>query len=215
MIPLGDIDRKPSRFPLVTFVIIGLNCFVFFLEIVNGDPFVEKWALVPAKFLAGDDRITMLTAMFLHGGLLHIMGNMIFFWSFGPEIEDMMGRVRYIIFYITGGVAAFGAQLAMVPESTLPTIGASGAIASVMGAFLVTFPRDRIRTVLLIGFFAFIRFVPALVLVGFWFLLQLVSHLASLGHAEQGGVAYMAHIGGFFFGIFFGRLFEFRRAYGK
>src|SRR5208283_4766958 len=131
---------------------------------------------------------------------LHIIGNMIFFWAFGPAIEDMMGRPRYLVFYITGGLVAFGAQVAMNPAVSAPTLGASGAIAAVMGAFLVTFPRDRIRTVILLGFFVFIRFIPAIILVGLWFVVQLLSEIGSQGQSQTGGgVAYMAHIGGFVF----------------
>jgi len=198
MIPLSDIDRRPSRFPLITTLIIVANTYVFFLELMNGEPFVNRWSLIPTEFAVGRNLITILTAMFLHGGWLHIIGNMIFFWAFGPAIEDMMGRARYLVFYITGGLVAFGAQVAMNPAASIPTLGASGAIAAVMGAFLVTFPHDRIRTVILLGFFVFIRFIPAIILVGLWFILQLLSEIGSLEQGQTGvGVAYMAHIGGF------------------
>jgi membrane associated rhomboid family serine protease len=211
MIPLSDIDRRPSRFPLITTLIIGVNTYVFLLELMYGDPFVNRWSLIPSEFVAGQNLITILTAMFLHAGWLHIIGNMVFFWAFGPEIEDTMGRVKYLSFYIIGGLVAFGAQIAMNPTVSLPTLGASGAIAAIMGAFLVTFPRDRIRTVILFGFFVFIRFIPAIVLVGFWFLLQLLSEVGSLGQVQNGGIAYMAHIGGFVFGMVFARLFEYHQ----
>jgi membrane associated rhomboid family serine protease len=215
MIPLSDIDRKPSRFPLITALIIGANTYVFLLELMNGKPFINRWALIPSEFIAGRNLITILTAMFMHAGWLHIIGNMIFFWAFGPEIEDMMGRTRYLVFYITGGLVAFGAQIAMNPAVSVITLGASGAIAAVMGAFLVTFPRDRIRTVILLGFFVFIRFIPAIFLVGFWFILQLLSEIGSLGQGQTGGIAYMAHIGGFVFGIVFARLFEYRKGLSR
>ena len=216
MIPLSDIDRRPSRFPLITCLIIGTNTYVFLLELINGEHFINKWALVPAEFAAGRNLITILTAMFMHAGWLHIIGNMVFFWVFGPEIEDMMGKARYLVFYLIGGLIAFGAQIAINPGASAPTLGASGAIAAVMGAFLVTFPRDRIRTVILLGFFIFVRFIPAILLVGFWFILQLLSEVGSLAQGQSGGgVAYMAHIGGFVFGMVFARFFEYHQKHAR
>ncbi len=213
MIPLKDIDRRPSRFPMITSLIIVANTLVFLLELMNGNAFVERWSLVPSEVASGRGLITFVTAMFLHGGLLHIAGNMIFFWAFGPEVEDIMGRTRYAVFYLLGGVVAFGAQVALNPDLQTPTLGASGAIAAVMAAFLITFPRDRIRTVIFLGFFVTIYLVPAIVLVGIWFLLQLVSEAGTLAEGQTGGgVAYAAHIGGFIFGLAFARLFEGRGA---
>jgi membrane associated rhomboid family serine protease len=212
MIPLKDIDRKPSRFPIITTLIIVTNVFVFLLELANGPAFVIRWSYIPSKIMAGQNLSTLLTAMFVHAGWLHIIGNMVFFWAFGPEIEDMMGRVRYLTFYMTGGLVATSAQLFMIPDSTLPNLGASGAIAAVMGAFLVTFPHDRIRTIVFLGIFVTILFIPAVLLVGFWFLLQLFSEVGSLAvQRTGGGTAYAAHIGGFVFGIAFARLFEYHR----
>ncbi len=212
MIPLKDIDRRPSRFPVMTSLIIAANTLVFLLELVNGNAFIERWSLVPSEIASGRDLITVVTAMFMHGGLLHIAGNMVFFWAFGPEVEDMMGRARYTAFYLLGGLAAFGAQVALNPDSQVPTLGASGAIAAVMGAFLITFPRDRIRTLVFLGFFVTTFLVPAIVLVGLWFLLQIVSEAGTLAESQtSGGVAYAAHIGGFIFGLAFARLFEGRR----
>jgi membrane associated rhomboid family serine protease len=132
---------------------------------------------------------------------------MVFFWAFGPEIEDAMGSVRYTLFYLLGGVAAMAAQVAFDPTSTVPNLGASGAIAAVMGAFLVTYPRDEIKSVLIIAFFARITMVPAVVLIGVWFLMQLLS-VGVIAPTQQGGVAYLAHIGGMIFGALLGRLFE-------
>jgi len=212
MIPLKDIDRRPSRFPAITSLIIAANTFVFLLELANGDAFVERWALVPSEIASGKGLITVVTAMFMHGGLLHIAGNMVFFWAFGPEIEDMMGRTRYAAFYLLGGLVAFGAQVALNPASQLPTLGASGAIAAVMGAFLVTFPRDRIRTLVFLGFYVTTILVPAILLVGLWFLIQIISEAGTVAEGQtSGGVAYAAHIGGFIFGLAFARLFERRR----
>jgi len=182
---------------------------MFLFELLKGPAFVVRWSLIPSEIAAGRNLITILTAMFLHGGWLHIIGNMTFFWAFGPEIEDMMGKVRYLLFYISGGLVAFGAQIALNPSSSLPTLGASGAIAAVMGAFLITFPRDRIRTIVFLGFFVTIFLIPAMILVGFWFLIQLFSEVGSLIERKlSGGVAYAAHIGGFLYGMASARLFE-------
>ncbi len=211
MIPLKDIDRRPSRFPLITALIIGTNTFVFLLELANGASFVTRWSLIPSDITAGRNFITILTAMFMHGGWLHIIGNMVYFWAFGPEIEDMMGRIRYTVFYVIGGMASFGAQVALNPDSLVPTLGASGAIAAVMGAFLITFPHDRIRTIVFLGIFVNIFFIPAIILVGFWFVIQLFSEVGALLERQTGGIAYAAHIGGFMFGLAFSRLFERRQ----
>lgn len=208
MIPLGDASRRPLRFPLATVVVIALNIFVFLFELVGGDAFINRWSLVPASIVAGQAWITILTAMFMHAGWVHILGNMLFLWVFGPAIEDVMGSLRYLFFYLLGGMAATAAQVLVDPTSTIPNLGASGAIAAVMGAFLITYPRDRIRTVLLLGWFIRITVIPAIVLVGFWFLMQLVSQVGALASTQQGGVAYMAHIGGFLFGLITARLFE-------
>src|SRR5713101_6727621 len=175
MIPLGDTSRRPRRSPVVTTAIILLNTLVFLLELTGGDAFVEQWSVIPADIVAGQRWFTIVTAMFMHAGWMHIVGNMVFLWAFGPEIEEAMGRPRYLAFYLLSGLAAFAAQVAVVPGSTVPNLGASGAIAGVMGAFLVTYPRDKIRTVLIIFVFVRVTFVPAALLIGEWFVLQLVS----------------------------------------
>jgi len=212
MIPLKDIDRRPSRFPAITTLIIGLNTLVFLFELVYGPVFVARWSYSPSEIIAGRNLITLLTAMFIHGGWLHIIGNMIFFWAFGPEIEDTMGRVRFLVFYLSGGLVATLAQVLVNPASSIPNLGASGAIAAVMGAFLITFPRDRIRTIVFLGIFVTIVFIPAVILVGLWFVLQFFSEVGSLAVQQTGGgIAYAAHIGGFVFGVIFAPLFESRR----
>ena len=207
MIPLRDESRRPSRFPVVTALIIALNLLAFFLELSNGDEFVDRWSVVPADILAGRHLITIVTALFMHASWSHVLGNMVFLWAFGPQIEDAMNPRRYVAFYLAGGVVSMVAQIAVDPGSTVPNLGASGAIAAVMGAFLVTYPRDRIRTVLFIGFFVRITFIPAALLIGFWFLTQLVS-FGVIADVQSGGVAYMAHIGGVIFGAVTARLFE-------
>jgi len=207
MVPLGDASRRPARVPVVTALIILVNAFVFVLELMRGDAFVMQWSAIPAQIVSGHHWITILTAMFMHGSWSHIIGNMIFLWAFSPEIEDAMGRGRYLVFYLCGGLVAMLAQVLADPHSTIPNLGASGAIAAVMGAFLVTYPRDQIRTLLFIFVFARIRFIPASLIIGFWFLTQLF-HAGAVAHVQTGGVAYLAHIGGFIFGAATARLFE-------
>ena len=207
VIPLTDVSRRPASFPAVTAFIVLVNALVFALELFGGDAFVTRWSLVPANIVAGKDWITILTAMFMHGSWSHILGNMVFLWAFGPEIEDSMGRSRYLVFYLLGGLAATAAQIAAGPASTVPNLGASGAIAAVMGAFLVTYPHDRIRSLLFIFVFVRVTYVPAVLLIGVWFLIQFVN-LGAVGNAPAGGVAYAAHVGGFIFGAVTARLFE-------
>ncbi len=207
LIPLGDASRRPARIPVITALIILVNGVVFVMELMGGDPFVMAWSAIPAQIVSGRQWITLITSMFMHGSWSHIIGNMIFLWAFGPEIEDAMGRWRFVVFYFGGGLAAMIAQVAADPHSAIPSLGASGAIAAVMGAFLVTYPGDRIRSVLIIFIFVRITFVPAALLIGFWFLIQLVD-AGSVADVQTGGVAYMAHIGGCIFGAVTARLFE-------
>jgi membrane associated rhomboid family serine protease len=207
MIPLGDETRRPVRFPIATTVIILANAVGFALELNGGDAVVTRWAVVPADISAGHHLITVLTAMFMHGSWSHILGNMIFLWAFGPEIEDAMGPGRYSAFYIAGGIVAMLAQVVANPGSTVPCLGASGAIAAVMGAFLVTYPGDQIKVLLLFGWFVKVTVIPAAVLIGFWFLTQLLS-IGVVADVQTGGIAYLAHIGGALFGAVTARLFE-------
>jgi membrane associated rhomboid family serine protease len=207
VIPLTDASRRPVNMPIVTIGIIVANFIVFGFELAGGDAFVLKWSAIPAHITAGHDLITLFTAMFMHGGWSHILGNMVFFWAFGPEIEDAMGPVRYLVFYLVGGLVSMGAQVALNPTSTVPNLGASGAIAAVMGAFLVTYPRDRIRSILVIFVFVQIAMIPAALLIGVWFLTQLVN-LGQVATTQSGGVAYIAHVAGVIYGMVFARLFE-------
>jgi membrane associated rhomboid family serine protease len=137
LIPLGDASRRPASIPIVTGVIILINILVFLLELMRGDAFVMQWSVVPAQITSGHHLITILTAMFMHGSWSHIIGNMVFLWAFAPEIEDAMDPVRYLVFYLLGGLVAMLAQVVADPHSTVPNLGASGAIAAVMGAFIV------------------------------------------------------------------------------
>jgi len=207
LIPLTDASRRPVHVPVVTACIILANFFVFALELKGGDAFVLQWAAVPANILAGHHWINLLTSMFLHGSWSHIIGNMIFLWAFGPEIEDSMNPVRYLAFYLLGGLIAMLAEVAASPSSTVPTLGASGAIAAVMGAFLVTYPRDQIRALLFIFVFVRVTLIPAALLIGVWFLIQLFN-VGSVATVQTGGVAYVAHVGGALFGALTARFFE-------
>ena len=214
VVPLSDASRRPSRFPVMTASIIAVNALVFLIELAGGEPFVTTWSLRPADIVAGHHLITIVTSMFMHGSWSHILGNMVFLWAFGPEIEDLMTPRRYLVFFLLGGLAATAAQVAADPSSTVPNLGASGAIAAVMGAFLVTYPRDRIRSLLVIFVFVRVQYIPAALLIGVWFLIQLVTLGAVAPQQPAGGVAYAAHVGGFIFGAVSARLFEGRRSAG-
>ncbi len=207
LIPLGDASRRRVHFPIATVILIVLNAIVFFLELQGGDNFVYKWAAIPTNILSGHAIPTLLTSMFLHASWSHILGNMIFLWAFGPSMEDAMNPLSFSAFYLLGGLVAMFAQTLASPGSSVPSLGASGAIAAVMGAFLVTYPRDRIRS--LFFFFLFIRitYIPAILLIGIWFLMQLIN-VGSIAAVQHGGVAYMAHVSGFLFGAATVRLFR-------
>ena len=207
IIPLTDASRRPAHFPIITICIIITNLLVFGLELRGGDAFVLTWSAIPANIVAGHQLITILTAMFLHGSWSHIIGNMVFLWAFGPEIEDSMNPLRYLAFYLVGGVVATLGQVAVSPDSTIPTLGASGAIAAVMGAFLVTYPRDRIRSLLIIFVFVRVTFIPAALLIGVWLVTQLFD-AGSVAAVQTGGVAYVAHVAGAIFGVVTARLFD-------
>jgi membrane associated rhomboid family serine protease len=208
MIPLRDVipTRTP---PVVTVGFIALNVAFFLYQQTLGpralDAFVRTWGLVPADFLW--DRV--ITSMFLHGGWGHIAGNMLYLWIFGDNVEDRLGHVRFVIFYLLCGAAAALAQTFINSDSSLPMIGASGAISGVLGAYLVLFPHSRVLTLIPIIFFIQIVEVPAIVLLGLWFLMQLFSGVGSLGaQADVGGIAFWAHIAGFVAGLFLVNVFK-------
>jgi len=207
VVPLSDASRPLARFPLVTVLILAANGISFALELAGGEAYVTDWSVVPAQIMSGHHWITLITAMYLHGSWLHIIGNMLFLWAFGPAVEDAMSRMAYFLFYTVGGLVGMLSQILVSPESTVPCLGASGAIAAVMGAFLVTYPRDRIKCLLIIGWFVRTTLIPAAVLIGVWFLIQLVNAGEVISN-QEGGVAYAAHVGGVIFGAAFGRLFE-------
>jgi len=205
MIPLGDASRRPARAATITVLLIVANVFVFLMELGGGEPFLRHWSAIPLRLMHGHHGITLVTAMFMHAGWMHIIGNMVYLWAFGPAIEDAMGSFRFLFFYLGGGLVAMFAQVASDPHSTIPVLGASGAIAAVMGAFLVTYPRDRIRTVLFFLIFFRVTYIPAVFLIGFWFLIQLWN-LGAVTEVRSSGVAYLAHVAGFLFGVALGRI---------
>jgi membrane associated rhomboid family serine protease len=201
MLPIGDDNSGRRTVPVVTYALIALNILFFFVELSGGDAFIEKWAFVPTRFLANPagDMITIFTSMFMHAGWLHLGGNMLYLWIFGDNVEDRFGHIQFLIFYLLCGIAATASQLVFSLGSNVPNLGASGAIAGVLGAYILMFPHERVMV--LIG--RVLTPVSALIVIGIWIVLQFFSGFASIaGTAGQsGGVAYMAHIGGFIAGF--------------
>lgn len=210
MIPLRDINPT-ERFPIVTLTLIVLNIAVFVYELVlggtGGETFIASFALIPRRLFYPDAATagtipvaaTIFTSMFLHGGFLHIAGNMLYLWIFGNNIEDAMGRIRFIVFYLLSGLCAAYAHAFMNSASLTPMIGASGAISGVLGAYLLLYPRARVVTLVMFGFYIRTVEVPAMVVLGMWFVLQFVSALVSSD--AGGGVAWYAHVAGFVAGM--------------
>jgi membrane associated rhomboid family serine protease len=198
MLPVGDDDTGERTVPIVTYALILLNVLFFLVELSGGDAFVEKWAFVPSRFLANPSAQfpTLFTSMFMHGGWLHLGGNMLYLWIFGDNVEDRLGHVVFLIFYLLCGLAATFAQTMVSTGSHVPNLGASGAIAGVLGSYILMFPQGRVRV--LLG--QQVVQMPALIVIGFWIVLQLFSGIGSSATAETGGVAYMAHVGGFIAG---------------
>lgn len=213
MIPIRD--QIPTRhFPTVIYLLIALNILVFvFMWLAgssNEEALVYQFALIPSSFINGidlGDISDIFTSMFMHAGLAHIAGNMLYLWIFGDNVEDRMGHFKYVIFYLVGGVVASLTHILTNPGSQIPTVGASGAIAAVLGAYLVLYPQSRIVTFIPLGFFMRMTVVPAVVVLGLWFVLQLFEGVASFGASEMGGVAFWAHIGGFIAGVVMAKLF--------
>jgi membrane associated rhomboid family serine protease len=200
MLPLGDDNSGRRTFPIINYALIAINILVFVLfELTNPDldGFLTRWGTIPAQIVAGKGLVTLLTSMFLHANLVHIGGNMLFLWIFGDNVEDAFGHVLYLIFYLVCGFAASLAQVLVSPTSTVPGVGASGAIAGVLAAYIVLFGSRPVRV--LLG--PVVTSVPAYLMIGLWIVTQLVSGFGSLGDTASGGVAYFAHIGGFFTGL--------------
>jgi membrane associated rhomboid family serine protease len=223
VVPLRD-DNPVSITPIVTYALIAINVVVFLYELSLSPQQLESlfqtYALVPqdltAALQSGDtgqiivQSLTLITSQFLHGGFLHIGGNMLFLWVFGNNIEDQLGHVRFLIFYLLCGALAGLAQWFFSMDSPIPTLGASGAIAGVLGAYIIRFPRARILTLVPLGFFLTTFRIPAIFFLGFWFFQQALYSIASLqvtANTGSGGVAYWAHAGGFVFGAILGPLF--------
>jgi membrane associated rhomboid family serine protease len=205
MFPIGDDNSGRRGVPVVTYVLIVINLLVFFLELQSGEPFIRQWAFIPARFSEdpSGDAATLFSAMFMHGGWMHLLGNMLYLWIFGDNVEDRFGPVKFLLFYLVAGLAASFAQYAVNPASAIPNVGASGAIAGVLGAYLLMFPKARVDVLLGRQVVA----MPAFIVLGFWVALQLVSGVGSIAdtaQTEQGGVAYMAHVGGFVAGLVLG-----------
>jgi membrane associated rhomboid family serine protease len=203
MIPLRDVI--PSRTtPVITITLIALNVIVFIYELSLGrrvEAFTLYYGLVPAAF----SWVTVFTSMFLHGGFLHVAGNMLYLWIFGDNVEDRMGHGRFLAFYVLCGVAAALAQTISAPDSVIPMVGASGAVAGVMGAYFVLYPKSRIVTLVTLFFFWQVIEVPAIFFLGVWFLMQFLSGVGSIvssvGSAATGGIAFWAHVAGFVAGL--------------
>jgi membrane associated rhomboid family serine protease len=208
MFPIGDDNSARRSVPYVTYALVAINVLVFFLELNNGDAFIREWAFIPARFSADPaaNIPTVFSAMFMHGGWLHLGGNMLYLWIFGDNVEDRFGHVKYLAFYLLAGIAATFAQYLFLPESNVPNVGASGAIAGVLGAYLLMFPHARVNVLLGRSVIA----MPAIVVLGFWIVLQLVSGVGSIAYtdADVGGIAYMAHVGGFVAGFLMAFVFR-------
>jgi membrane associated rhomboid family serine protease len=207
MLPIGDDNSARRTVPLVTYALVALNVLFFFVELSGGEAFIMKWAFVPSRFLADPvaGLLTLFSSMFMHAGWVHLGGNMLYLWIFGDNVEDRFGHVKFAIFYLLCGLAATFAQLAFSLKSNVPNVGASGAIAGVLGAYILLFPKGKVRVLQGQG----VMQVPALVAIGLWIVLQFFSGIGSIANtADTGGVAYMAHIGGFIAGFVLTFLFR-------
>ncbi|MCB0323137.1 MAG: rhomboid family intramembrane serine protease [Bdellovibrionales bacterium] len=232
-LPIGDDNSRVRTTPVVMFAIVGINCFFWYLQLTLGETFTYGYAATPYEITSGEDLVngsrivengrsiaiphapgptplllTLLTAMFMHGSWMHIIGNMVYLVIFGDQIEDLLGHARFLLFYLACGFAATAAHIIAAPSSTIPSLGASGAIAGVLGAYLLRFSGNRVRVLV----FRHITYMPAYLVLGGWFLLQLVGQVG-VAAGEATGVAYMAHIGGFIAGLLLVLLFAPRRRY--
>jgi len=216
MFPIGDDKLHGAGATPVTWTLIVLNVFAFIYEITLPEEALEQffmtWGAVPAKILAGENLLSLFSSIFMHGGWMHLIGNMLFLWVFGDNIETVLGHLGFLAFYLLGGLAATAAHIFFYPTSLIPSVGASGAIAACLGSYIVMFPHARIRVLVPIIFFITIVRVPALFFLFIWAVTQFFYGVADLGAttAQTAGVAYWAHIGGFVFGVIVGFLFRHR-----
>jgi membrane associated rhomboid family serine protease len=223
VIPLKD-DNPSHRFPFVTLVLVLANIVAFLYELLGGtsgaEQVIASLAFVPYEFVNRTDLppasavpipLTLFTSMFLHAGWLHLGGNMLYLWIFGNNVEEEFGVFRFLLFYLFSGVVAALAHVVTAPGSTIPVVGASGAVAGVLGAYLVLYPHARVLTLVPILFFIRLLWLPSILLLGLWFVLQVLEGLPTLGLAEKAGVAWFAHIGGFLTGIVVGLVARRRR----
>ncbi len=211
MLPIGDEASSPRRsFPFITIALIIANVVIFLNELAGGEAFIIRWSFVPARFTASpiSESITIFSSMFMHAGWLHLAGNMLYLWIFGDNVEDNFGHLKYLFFYILCGTAAAFAQFFFNPTANIPTLGASGAVAGILGAYFIMFPRHRVLVLIPLG----IVRISALLVIGFWIVLQAFSGLGSMTSSNVGGVAYMAHIGGFAAGFLLSMFFRTRRS---
>jgi membrane associated rhomboid family serine protease len=206
--PIGDENIKGGYKPMITYLFLAINVLIFMfqitLDIEGTRMFLYEYGTIPTEILRGEDYFTLLTNMFLHGGWMHIIGNMLFLWVFADNIEAVIGNVNFLVFYLLGGLFASLLHIFLNPTSNIPAVGASGAISAVMGAYLIMFPKSQIK-VLIIFLFRSI-YMSALIFLGLWFVQNLISGLGALGpeSAQASGTAWWAHIGGFLFGLLAG-----------
>ncbi|MBS4015061.1 MAG: rhomboid family intramembrane serine protease [Candidatus Latescibacteria bacterium] len=211
MLPLRD-DIPSYRRPTITYIIVALNVAVFFYQLSLGrgiDDFFRFYGAIPSRILSGSGIYTLFTSMFMHGGFWHILGNMLYLWIFGDNVEDGLGKFWFIVMYLLSGLVGSFAHILISPNSTIPMIGASGAVSGVLGCYILLFPKARVLALVPIIFFIRIIMLPAYIFLGFWIFLQLIYGLGTIGHGA--GVAYFAHIGGFAAGVVFGLLFRKRQ----
>jgi membrane associated rhomboid family serine protease len=220
MIPYRD-DNPINIVPFSTILIISLNMLVFIMQLLSGEDsrsIVYSYGAIPQNIVGSQSNqpipasLTILTSMFMHGGVFHIAWNMLYFWIFGNNIEEMLGHIRFILFYLFCGVVAALSHILLSPDSNVPMIGASGAVSGMLGAYILLFPMAQVRTIVLLGFYITVVRIPALIVIGFWAIIQVVSGLLSQGNAAQGGIAFFAHVGGFVAGLFTIKLWQPRRS---
>jgi membrane associated rhomboid family serine protease len=206
--PIADDNIRGAPPPIITRGLVVLNVLVFLYQLTLSQAalrnFFTTFGAVPVLVLQGEQLYSLFTSMFLHGGWLHIIGNMVFLYIFGDNVETILGKLGYLVFYLVGGLAASAAFIVLHPDTMVPSLGASGALAAVLGAYIVMFPRSQVRALVFLGFFVTVTRITAFVFLGLWFVLQLFQGIGALGAEQTGGVAYWAHIGGFVFGLVVG-----------